>query len=44
MKINLKPGTKKKQLLKSSAKLVLLFAAAFIAGRAAGRAQDYFAP
>ena len=44
MKINLKPGTKKKQLLKSSAKLVLLFAAAFIAGRAAGRAQDYFSP
>ena len=44
MRINLKPDTKKKALLKNTARLALLFAAAFLAGRAAGRAQDYFAP
>lgn len=44
MRINLKPDTKKKALLKNTARLALLFAAAFLAGRAAGRAQDYFTP
>lgn len=42
MKINLK-NLEKKKLLKNSTKLALLFAAAFFAGTAAGRVQDYFA-
>ena len=40
MKINLKPDTKKKSLLKNTARLVLLFAAAFLAGRVAMKYLD----
>ncbi len=43
MRINLKPDTKKKALLKNTARLALLLAAAFWPTRRR-RAQDYFAP
>lgn len=44
MRINLKPDTKKKALLKNTARLALLLAVAFLAGRAAGRAQIILPP
>lgn len=43
MKINLK-NLEKKRLVKKGAKTVLLFAAAFFAGTAAGKVQDHFSP
>ncbi|GAA0800830.1 delta-lactam-biosynthetic de-N-acetylase [Faecalicatena orotica] len=43
MKINLK-NLEKKTLLKKGAKTLLLFAAAFLAGTAAGKVQDHFSP
>ncbi|MCI6464159.1 MAG: delta-lactam-biosynthetic de-N-acetylase [Faecalicatena sp.] len=43
MKINLK-NLEKKMLLKKGIKFVFLFAAAFLAGTAAGKAKDHFFP
>lgn len=43
MKINLK-NLEKKTLLKKGAKTLLLFAAAFLAGTAAGKVQDHLSP
>ena len=43
MKMNLK-NLEKKRLVKKGVKTVLLFAAAFLAGTAAGKVQDHFSP